>query len=128
MLPNALPQPDQHQVPHLSRRAPGNRAGQARGTRGRSGGESDDARIESDSRPPPLTPKILAPVQKLAAQFWPGLPVLLQGASDGRYLSAAGIPTYGISGLFLGPDFGNVHGRNEYVSVQTIMETSYTAW
>jgi acetylornithine deacetylase/succinyl-diaminopimelate desuccinylase-like protein len=77
------------------------------------------------SSPPPLTPKILAPVQTLATQFWPGvpvLPVLLQGASDGRYLNAVGIPTYGISGLFLGPDFGNVHGLNEYVSVPTVME------
>jgi di/tripeptidase len=51
------------------------------------------------------------------------LPFLLQGASDGKYLNAAGIPTYGISGLFLGPDIGNVHGLNEYVSVQTVMES-----
>jgi acetylornithine deacetylase/succinyl-diaminopimelate desuccinylase-like protein len=78
------------------------------------------------STPPPLTPHILAPVQKLAAQFWPGvpvLPILLQGATDGKYLNGAGIPTYGISGLFLGPDFGNAHGLNEYVGVQTIMES-----
>jgi acetylornithine deacetylase/succinyl-diaminopimelate desuccinylase-like protein len=77
------------------------------------------------SSPPPLTSVILAPVQKLAAQFWPHLPVLpflLQGASDGKYLNAAGIPSYGISGLFAGPDVGNIHGRNEYVSVQTVME------
>jgi acetylornithine deacetylase/succinyl-diaminopimelate desuccinylase-like protein len=69
--------------------------------------------------------QILAPVRKLSAQFWPGLPVLpllVQGASDGRYLNAAGIPTYGISGLFAGPDVGNVHGLNEYVGVQTFME------
>jgi acetylornithine deacetylase/succinyl-diaminopimelate desuccinylase-like protein len=75
--------------------------------------------------PPPLTAQILAPVQKLSAQFWPDIPVLpllVQGASDGRYLNAAGIPTYGISGLFLGPDVGNVHGLNEYLSVQTVME------
>jgi acetylornithine deacetylase/succinyl-diaminopimelate desuccinylase-like protein len=64
-------------------------------------------------------------VQKLSAQFWPGVPVLpflLQGASDGKYLNTVGIPTYGISGLFVGPDFGNVHGLNEYLSVQTVME------
>jgi len=28
------------------------------------------------SPPPPLTPQVLGPVQKLAAQFWPGVPVL----------------------------------------------------
>jgi len=77
------------------------------------------------SSPPPLTPKILAPIRELTAQFWPGVPVLpllLQGASDGKYLNAAGIPTYGVEPLFLGPDFGNVHGLNEYVGVQSLMD------
>ena len=77
------------------------------------------------STPPALTPKILGPVQTLSAQFWPGVPVvpfLLQGASDGKYFNAIGIPTYGISGLFIGPDVANVHGLNEYLSVQTVME------
>jgi acetylornithine deacetylase/succinyl-diaminopimelate desuccinylase-like protein len=84
--------------------------------------------LESDgpiALPPPLAPDILAPIQKLTAQFWPGVPVLpflLQGASDSKYLNAAGIPTYGIEPLFLGPDFGNVHGLNEYVGVQSLME------
>ncbi len=74
---------------------------------------------------PPLTPKIMAPIEKLTAQFWPGVPVLpllLQGASDSKYLDAAGIPAYGIEPLFLGPDIGNVHGLNEYVGVQSLME------
>ncbi len=77
------------------------------------------------SPPPPLTPQILGPVEKLAAQFWPGVPVvpiLQPGATDGEFLNAAGIPTYGIEPLFLGRDLGNVHGLNEYVSVQSLME------
>jgi acetylornithine deacetylase/succinyl-diaminopimelate desuccinylase-like protein len=84
--------------------------------------------LEADgpiSLPPPLTTNILAPMQKLTAQFWPGVPVLpflLQGASDSKYLNAAGIPTYGIEPLFLGPDFGNMHGLNEYVGVRSLME------
>jgi acetylornithine deacetylase/succinyl-diaminopimelate desuccinylase-like protein len=78
------------------------------------------------STPSPLTPQILGPLQNLSAQFWPGVPVLpflLQGASDGKYFNTVGIPTYGISGQFMGPDFGNVHGLNEYLSVQTVMES-----
>jgi acetylornithine deacetylase/succinyl-diaminopimelate desuccinylase-like protein len=77
------------------------------------------------SAPPPLTPQILGPVEKLAAQFWPGvpvLPILQPGATDGRFLNAAGIPTYGIEPLFLGPDFGHIHGLNEYVGVKSLME------
>jgi acetylornithine deacetylase/succinyl-diaminopimelate desuccinylase-like protein len=75
--------------------------------------------------PPPLTPQILGPVERLAAQFWPGvpvLPILQPGATDGEFLNAAGIATYGIEPLFLGPDLGNIHGLNEYVSVQSLME------
>jgi len=75
--------------------------------------------------PPPLTREIMAPVEKLAAELWPGvpvLPVLLVGASDTMYLNAAGIPTYGIQPLFLRPDIGNVHGLNEYIDVQVLME------
>jgi acetylornithine deacetylase/succinyl-diaminopimelate desuccinylase-like protein len=77
------------------------------------------------SPPPPLTPQILGPVQKLAAQFWPGvpvLPILQPGATDGQYLNAAGIPTYGIEPLFLPPDLGHIHGLNEYVSTESLMQ------
>jgi len=77
------------------------------------------------SPPPPLTPQILGPVEKLAAQFWPGvpvLPILQPGATDGEYLNAAGIPTYGIEPLFVGPDLGNIHGLNEYVRVESLLE------
>jgi acetylornithine deacetylase/succinyl-diaminopimelate desuccinylase-like protein len=77
------------------------------------------------SPPPPLTPQILAPVQKLAAEFFPGVPVLsiLQpGATDGQFLNAAGIPTYGIEPLFTGPDLGRIHGLNEYVSVRSLLD------
>jgi acetylornithine deacetylase/succinyl-diaminopimelate desuccinylase-like protein len=78
------------------------------------------------SPPPPLTPQIMGPVEKLAAQFWPGVPVvpiLQPGATDGEFLNAAGIPTYGIEPLFLGRDLGNIHGLNEYVSVKALMES-----
>ena len=75
--------------------------------------------------PPPLTPQIMGPIEKLAAEFWPGVPVLPTletGASDAIHLSAAGIPTYGIDGLFVGPDFANIHGLNEYVGVQMLLD------
>jgi acetylornithine deacetylase/succinyl-diaminopimelate desuccinylase-like protein len=77
------------------------------------------------SRPPPLNPEILGPFEKLAAEFWPGvpvLPILQPGATDGQFLNAAGIPTYGIEPLFLGPDFGHIHGLNEYVGVTSLLQ------
>jgi acetylornithine deacetylase/succinyl-diaminopimelate desuccinylase-like protein len=71
----------------------------------------------SSSPPPPLTPRILEPFEKLAVQFWPGVPVvpiLQPGATDGEFLNAVGIPTYGIEPVFIGPDLGHIHGLNEY--------------
>jgi acetylornithine deacetylase/succinyl-diaminopimelate desuccinylase-like protein len=80
---------------------------------------------QPSSPPPPLTAAVRGPFNKLAAQFWPGLPVvpiLQPGATDGRYLNAAGIPTYGIEPLFAGPDLGHIHGLNEYISVTSLMD------
>jgi acetylornithine deacetylase/succinyl-diaminopimelate desuccinylase-like protein len=77
------------------------------------------------SPPPPLTREVLGPVEKLASQYWPGvpvLPILQPGATDGQFLNAAGIPTYGFEPVFIGPDLGNIHGLNEYVSVQALLE------
>jgi acetylornithine deacetylase/succinyl-diaminopimelate desuccinylase-like protein len=77
------------------------------------------------SPPPPLTRQILGPVEKLAATYWPGvpvLPILQPGATDGQFLNAVGIPTYGIEPVFVGPDLGHIHGLNEYVSVKSLLE------
>ncbi len=77
------------------------------------------------SPPPPLTADILGPVTTLAAQFFPGvpvLPILQPGATDGQFLNAAGIPTYGIEPLFARPDLGHIHGLNEYLSVRSLLD------
>jgi acetylornithine deacetylase/succinyl-diaminopimelate desuccinylase-like protein len=75
--------------------------------------------------PPPLTPEIMAPIEKLTAEFWPGvpvLPILQAGATDGEFTNAVGIPTFGFEPVFLGPDLGNIHGLNEYVGVKSLLE------
>jgi acetylornithine deacetylase/succinyl-diaminopimelate desuccinylase-like protein len=75
--------------------------------------------------PPPLTPAVMAPIERLTAQFWPGvpvLPILQAGATDGEYTNAVGIPTYGVEPVFIGPDLGHIHGLNEYVGITSVME------
>lgn len=77
------------------------------------------------STPPPLTPAVLEPIEKLTAQFWPGvpvLPILQAGATDGEFTNGVGIPTYGVEPVFLGPDVGHIHGLNEYVGVTSLLE------
>ncbi len=77
------------------------------------------------SPPPPLTPAVLGPIEKLTTQFWPGvavLPILQAGATDGEFTNAVGIPTYGVEPVFIGPDLGHIHGLNEYVGVTSLLE------
>ena len=81
---------------------------------------------ETTSPPPPLSQEILAPIEKLTQQMWPGVPVLpsmIAGGTDGRFLTPAGIPTYGVSGLFMDPSKVNAHGLNERILVESLYES-----
>ncbi|KQV62805.1 MULTISPECIES: M20/M25/M40 family metallo-hydrolase [unclassified Caulobacter] len=79
----------------------------------------------SVSPPPPLTPAIMGPIEKEAAKLWPGVPVvpiLLTGATDGVHTNAAGIPTYGVTGIFGSSDGDGIHGLNERVRVKSLYD------
>jgi len=74
---------------------------------------------------PPLEVRIMRPVEAIVADMWPGVPVipsLSSGATDGRFLNAAGIPTYGISGVFRDPDGNGVHGLDERIRVRSLLD------
>ena len=75
--------------------------------------------------PPPLSPAVLGPAERVAHDMWPGVPVIpamSTGATDGRYLNAGGIPTYGLSGMFAEPSRSGVHGLNERIGVQALLD------
>ena len=77
-------------------------------------------RSEVPKGPQPLNPKVFGPVEQLTAKYWPGVPVVPQmsaGATDGAFLTPAGIPTYGVSGIFFDTDGNGAHGLNERVRV-----------
>lgn len=77
------------------------------------------------SSAPPLTPQIMGPITALTREMWPGVPViprLSTGATDGRFTNAAGIPTYGVSGMFGDPDGQGVHGLNERIRVKSLLD------
>lgn len=74
---------------------------------------------------PPLTPQVLGPAKRVAAQLWPGVPLvptMTPGATDGRLLNAAGIPTYGLSGLFHDSEGSRAHGLNERIRVKSLLD------
>jgi acetylornithine deacetylase/succinyl-diaminopimelate desuccinylase-like protein len=75
------------------------------------------------AKSPPLDPAIIGPMETLSAKYFPGVPVipsLSTGATDGLYLSAVGIPTYGAPGMWSDPDGNGVHGLNERLEVRSV--------
>jgi acetylornithine deacetylase/succinyl-diaminopimelate desuccinylase-like protein len=75
------------------------------------------------AKSPPLDPKIVGPMEKLSQKYVPGVPVIpamSTGATDGLYMSAVGIPTYGVPGPWGDPDGNGVHGLNERLEVRSV--------
>jgi len=73
----------------------------------------------------PLAPEVMGPIERITGEMWPGLPVvptMSTGATDGRYLRSAGIPTYGVSGLFEDIDDNRAHGKDERMGVKQFHE------
>ncbi len=81
---------------------------------------------ESTSTPPLLTDAVIRPIETLSEEMWPGtpvIPILQAGGTDGRFLTPAGIPTYGVNGLMIEPDKMFAHGLNERVLVKSVYES-----
>lgn len=73
--------------------------------------------------PPPLDPKVLRPAEMLVAKYYPGVPLvptMSTGATDGIFLEAIGIPSYGPPGLFGDPDGNGTHGLDEREAVRAV--------
>lgn len=82
-------------------------------------------RLDTQSEPSPLTKEIRAAIEKHAAKFWPGapiMPIMSAGATDGRFLRNAGIPTYGHSGLASDMFDNRSHGQDERVAVKSFFD------
>jgi acetylornithine deacetylase/succinyl-diaminopimelate desuccinylase-like protein len=52
----------------------------------------------------------------------PVVPIMVVGATDGRYLRDAGIPCYGIQGFFFDRDDIRFHGRDERMGIQSFYQ------
>ena len=77
------------------------------------------------SPPSPLSPEVMGAVNRISGEMWPGVPVIPTmsgGYTDSRWVRNAGIPAYGVSGLFGDPATSGVHGRNEQILVQSVSD------
>jgi acetylornithine deacetylase/succinyl-diaminopimelate desuccinylase-like protein len=97
-------------------------------------GAIDDPRVEiaqidvefsAPAPPAEVDPQLLAVVEGISQAMWPGVPVIptmSSGATDSRYFRGAGIPAYGISGMFHDIDDVRAHGRDERLPVRSFYE------
>jgi acetylornithine deacetylase/succinyl-diaminopimelate desuccinylase-like protein len=79
-----------------------------------------------ESPPSAPHPEVMQAVATLSVEMWPGVPLnttMSAGYTDNRWLRNAGIPAYGVSGLFTDPGNNGVHGRNERVDVKAVHDS-----
>ena len=73
----------------------------------------------------PMRADLLQAVTAVTSSVWPGVPtvpMMVMGGTDGMYLRSAGIPTYGVQGIFYDRSDIRFHGRDERVKVQSFYE------
>jgi acetylornithine deacetylase/succinyl-diaminopimelate desuccinylase-like protein len=73
----------------------------------------------------PIRPDLFKAITESSNKIFPGVPVvpmMVMGATDGKYLRIAGIPTYGVQGFFFDRNDIRFHGRDERIPVQSFYE------
>jgi len=73
----------------------------------------------------PLRKDVMDVVERVTGSMWPGVvvtPIMSTGATDGKYLRAAGMPVYGVSGMFADINDVRAHGRDERIGVKEFYE------
>ncbi|HYN86138.1 MAG TPA: M20/M25/M40 family metallo-hydrolase [Pyrinomonadaceae bacterium] len=81
--------------------------------------------LAKPSPPSPLRPEIMQPVERLTEEMWPGtpvIPIMGAGATDSLYFRQAGIPVYGVSGIFTDINDNRTHGRDERLGVKELYD------
>ena len=82
----------------------------------------NDGENEVSVTPPPLNKEVFDALHAVVEKMWPGTPVIPEmetGASDSKITMAAGIPTYGFSGMGIDQDDDRAHGRDERLGVES---------
>jgi acetylornithine deacetylase/succinyl-diaminopimelate desuccinylase-like protein len=83
------------------------------------GSVHDTAPEELSPAPPAIRADVLAALDRIAQQMW-NVPVIVEmetGASDSIYTNAAGMPSYGVSGIAIDRDDVRAHGRDERLRI-----------
>jgi acetylornithine deacetylase/succinyl-diaminopimelate desuccinylase-like protein len=89
--------------------------------------------LESEISAPPasIDPDFLRTVERVTQSLWPGLPVIpimIPAATDSKFFRNAGIPAYGVSGIFIDLDDARAHGKDERLGVKQFYEGQVFLW
>jgi len=93
--------------------------------------DNDELEVEyrgggSITEPSPLTEEIMGAVEAVTHLMWPGvtvMPTMSTGATDGAKMRRAGIPTYGLSGLFVDRNDMRIHGQDERLLKKSLYDS-----
>ncbi len=72
-----------------------------------------------------LRPDVVRAVTRAVHNRYPGLqiiPTMESGATDGAHFRRAGIPTFGVGGIFIDPDESFAHGLNERIPIKAFKD------
>ncbi len=81
--------------------------------------------------PPPLREDVLKPLRRTTDSVFsaiPIVPIMETGASDSIYTLAAGLPSYGISGMGIDTGDERAHGRDERIRVESFYKGVEFQW
>jgi acetylornithine deacetylase/succinyl-diaminopimelate desuccinylase-like protein len=83
--------------------------------------------VEPAKRSPasPIGGAVFEAIGRVTESMWPGVPLvplMSTGATDAVFLRGAGIPAYGVSGIFADVDDSREHGKDERVGVKEYYE------
>lgn len=120
--PNALPQTATANV--NCRIFPGMTVDDVRGAIARAiGNEAVAVKVVDEPTVSPISPRredVLAAVAKAVHARYPATPIVTymeSGGTDGMHFRNAGVPTYGVSAIFMREEDGFAHGLNERLPV-----------
>ena len=89
-------------------------------------GNVSDRAPDTKAFAPVLPPaEVMKPLERVTDAMWPSAPVIPEmetGASDSVYTIAAGIPSYGVSGVALDQDDVRAHGKDERVRISSFYD------
>jgi acetylornithine deacetylase/succinyl-diaminopimelate desuccinylase-like protein len=74
----------------------------------------------------PMNARVMEVVTAATSTMWPGvrvIPEMSTGGTDAVFLRNAGIPTYGVDGIFGDEDDVRAHGRDERILVNAFYES-----